>query len=98
MWFSFGNDIVPQHPSYTIPCTNPSARSFNRVLFSIVFSGIAVLVLFYIKPKDMFEINGKPKSFGFKQDETLLSVGVITFLISAITLFIYTWIDMVFLP
>lgn len=74
------------------------AHSLNRVVFSVVFCGVAVLILFYVKPPDMFDENGVPRQFGVEPDQTLLSVGSVTFLVAAITLFCFTWIDMVIGP
>lgn len=77
---------------------NPSTYSWQRVSYSIAFSFIAVLVLFYIQPPDMFDENGNPRGFGLEEDQTLFTAGTAISLVAGCTLFIFTWIDMVFGP
>ena len=89
---------VPAQTTIVLPCTNPAALSVNRIAYSVIFSGITILVLFFVQPQDMFEDSGRPRHFGVGPDQTLLSVGVMTVLIASLTLFIFTWVDMVFHP
>lgn len=71
-------------------------NSASRLVYAMVFTALAVVTMFYLKPDSMFEESGRPRQFGLKPHQTLLSVGVATFLTAVFTLFVFTWIDAVF--
>lgn len=66
----------------------------DRVKYAIVFSVLTIALLFLTKPSVAFDHTGKPIPFGVQRGQTLLSVGACTVLISVISLFIFTWIDL----
>lgn len=88
----------PQRIKLDSSC-HQGGQPLGRLVHAMVLTGLAVLVLFFLKPDSMFDPStGRPRQWGLRRGQTLLSVGAATFLTAAFTLFVFTWIDMVFAP
>ena len=71
-------------------------HSSDRVKYAIFFSTLAIILMFLMKPKLMFREDGSMKDFGLGPQKTLISVGSCTLFVSVVSLYIFTWIDLVF--
>ncbi len=68
----------------------------SRIIYSIIFFCLLMILILLIKPKVMFTKKNKFKNFGIKKDETIYSIGVFTIITSILTFYIFCWIDMIF--
>lgn len=68
----------------------------DRVKYSAVFACLAVAMMFLVKPPWLFDATGAPKPFGLGPGQSLISVGSCTVLSAVLSLFLFTWIDLVF--
>jgi hypothetical protein len=73
-----------------------NVRSSDRVVYALVFSTLAVVLMFLVKPSIMFRPDGRPRPFGVGNDETMISVGLCTVAAAIASLYLFTWIDLVF--
>lgn len=70
----------------------------SRVVYSLLFYLLAVLLLIVSKPSLMFSENGNIRPFGVGDDnhQTLFSFGVFVMVIAIISFYIFSVIDIVF--
>lgn len=67
----------------------------TRIIYSILFYVLFVILIILARPSIMFEKNGEIKQFGVKDsDKTLFSFGVFTVIIAIISFYIFAMIDL----
>lgn len=68
----------------------------SRVLYSVIFFVLLLVLLFISKPSIMFEENGDIKNFGMGHDKTLFSFGIFTIVLAILSFYLFTLLDIVF--
>ena len=68
----------------------------SRVIYSIVFFILLIILLYMSKSSIMFEQNGELKVFGLGPDKTLFSFGIITTIIAILSFYLFCVIDLIF--
>jgi len=68
----------------------------QRVLYSIVFYILVVMLIFVAKPPLMFDSTGQFKDFGIGTHKTLFSFGVLITSVALVSFYIFALIDLVF--
>jgi len=68
----------------------------SRIIYSVLFFTLLIILLFVSKPSVMFEDNGEFKNFGIGPEKTLFSFGIFTAVLAIISFYIFCIIDMVF--
>jgi hypothetical protein len=69
----------------------------SRLVYTILFYLLIIIALFITKPKLLFDDNNQIKSFGFRDNETLYSIGVISTILAILSYYIFTIIDYIFM-
>jgi hypothetical protein len=69
----------------------------SRLVYSILFYILLILLIISIKPSIIFNRDGSLKHFGLDDDKTIFSLGVFTVLVSVISFYIFCLIDIIFL-
>lgn len=67
-----------------------------RIVHSILFYVLLMILLFIAKPSVMFEKSGEIKQFGIGYDKTMFSFGVFTVVIAIFSFYIFCVIDIIF--
>lgn len=67
-----------------------------RIVHSILFYVLFMILLFIAKPSVMFEKNGEIKQFGIGYDKTMFSFGVFTVVVAVLSFYIFCVIDIIF--
>lgn len=67
----------------------------HRVVYSIIFYLLVVLLVFVAKPSIMFD-NGNIKPFGIGDNKTIVSVGVLSVALAIVSFYLFAVIDIVF--
>lgn len=68
----------------------------SRVVYSIVFYILLMVLIILSKPSIMFNTNGKIKEFGISDDKTMISLGVFTVLSAIVSFYVFCIIDLIF--
>jgi hypothetical protein len=70
----------------------------SRVVYSILFYLLAILLLIVSKPSIIFKDNGDIRPFGVggDEDKTLFSFGVFAMILAIVSFYIFSVIDMIF--
>jgi len=68
----------------------------KRVLYSILFYILIVMLIFVAKPPLMFDNRGQFKNFGFGSNKTLFSFGVLITAIALVSFYVFAVIDLIF--
>lgn len=69
----------------------------TRIIYSILFYVLFMILIILAKPGIMFNKNGEIKGFGVLDNEkTLFSFGVFTVIIAIISFYIFVMIDLIF--
>lgn len=68
----------------------------SRVIYSILFFSLLLVLLFISKPSVMFDEDGSLKDFGIGTDKTMFSFGVFTVVLAIISFYIFTLLDIIF--
>lgn len=70
---------------------------FNkRVVFSVMFFTLCMSVIIVVKPSALFDHHGKIKEFGVGSDKTIYPMGVVVVLLSTITFYFFSLVDMLY--
>lgn len=67
-----------------------------RVLYSIVFLTLFMMILLQARPPQIFRPDGSPIPFGVGHGRTLFTLGVVTVAVAALTLFAFALVDVVY--
>lgn len=68
----------------------------SRVLYSVIFFILLLVLLFISKPSVMFDENGDIKQFGMGTEKTLFSFGIFTAVLAIISFYVFTLLDIIF--
>lgn len=68
----------------------------SRVVYSIAFFVLLMILLFVSKPTIMFDSKGELRPFGVGYDKTMFSFGVFTVVLAIMSFYMFCIIDMVF--
>lgn len=67
-----------------------------RVIYSVLFYILLIVLIIIAKPSVMFEIDGTIKPFGIGDDKTMFSLGVFTVVLAILSFYVFCLIDLVF--
>ena len=68
----------------------------QRIVYSALFYTLSMILVILTKPREIFESDGSPRSFGIGDEKTLFSLGVLTVVIAVISFYVFTLIDCIF--
>jgi len=68
----------------------------HRVLYSVAFYVLTIMLVFISKPRLIFDENEIIKPFGIGHNKTLFSFGVFTVSLALISFYVFAIIDVVF--
>jgi len=68
----------------------------TRIIYSILFYILLIILIILAKPSLMFDDNGLIKQFGIGENKTMFSLGVFTVVLSVISFYIFCIIDIIF--
>lgn len=68
----------------------------SRVVYSVAFYVLLMILLFLSKPTVMFDTDGTLRPFGVGYDKTMFSFGVFTVVVAVLSFYIFCIIDIVF--
>lgn len=69
----------------------------SRIIYSVIFYVLLMILISIARPSVMFEKNGQLKSFGVGYDKTMFSFGVFAVVLAIISFYIFCIIDLVFI-
>lgn len=67
-----------------------------RVLYSIVFLTLFMVILSQARPTLLFRPDGTPVPFGVGQGKTLFTLATVTVAVAALSLFAFSLVDVVY--
>jgi hypothetical protein len=67
-----------------------------RIVHSVLFYVLLMVLIFISKPSIMFEKNGDLKPFGVGYDKTMFSFGVFTVILAIMSFYVFCIIDVIF--
>ena len=68
----------------------------SRVVYSILFYILLLVLIVLIRPSIMFNEHGNIKPFGIGEDKTMFSFGVFTVVLAILSFYVFCLIDLVF--
>lgn len=68
----------------------------GRILYSVTFFVLLMVLVYVSKPSLMFRKNDTVKSFGCSKVDTIFSLGVFTTISAILSFYIFCLIDMIF--
>ena len=68
----------------------------SRIVYSIVFYVLLMMLIVLSKPSVVFEYDGTLKTFGIGYDKTMFSFGVFSVVLAVLSFYIFCIIDLVF--
>ena len=68
----------------------------TRIVYSILFYILLMVLIILAKPSVMFDNDGNIKIFGTGDDKTLFSFGVFSVIVAIISFYIFSMIDLIF--
>lgn len=68
----------------------------SRIVYSIIFYILLMVLITISKPSVMFEKNGSLKMFGVGYDKTMFSFGVFSVVLAIMSFYVFCIIDLVF--
>ena len=68
----------------------------SRIIYSILFYILLMILLAVSKPSVMFHTDGCIKEFGIGDDKSMFSFGVFTVVLAIISFYIFCIIDLIF--
>lgn len=68
----------------------------SRIVYSIVFYVLLMVLITISKPSVIFEKDGSLKLFGVGYDKTMFSFGVFSVVLAIVSFYIFCIIDLVF--
>lgn len=68
----------------------------SRIVYSILFYVLTMILIIISKPRLIFEIDGSIKQFGVGYDKTMFSLGVFSVVLAILSFYIFCIIDLVF--
>ena len=68
----------------------------HRVIYSVSFYVLLVILLFVSSPSLIFESDGRIKQFGFGENKTMFSFAVFVVSIAFLSYYLFAIIDLIF--
>lgn len=68
----------------------------TRLLYSIVFFVLLILLIHTSKPSMIFDVNGDIRRFGIGSNKTMFSFGVFTVVLAILSFYFFCVIDVIF--
>jgi hypothetical protein len=68
----------------------------GRVIYSLLFFGLLMVLLYVSKPKQMFSSDGSIKPYGVGEGKTVISLGVLTVLSAICSFYVFALLDVIF--
>ena len=68
----------------------------TRVVYSVLFFILLIVLIIIAKPTVMFDANGDVKQFGIGDEKTMFSFGVFTVVLAILSFYVFCLIDLVF--
>lgn len=68
----------------------------TRIIYSILFYVLLIILIILAKPSVMFERDGSLKQFGIGDDKTMFSLGVFTVVLAVLSFYVFCMIDLIF--
>lgn len=68
----------------------------GRVIYSLLFFGLLMVLLYVSKPKQMFSNDGSIKPYGVGEGKTVISLGVLTVLSAICSFYVFALLDVIF--
>ena len=68
----------------------------SRVVYSILFYVLLIILIILAKPSIMFHSNGNIKLFGVGEHKTMFSLGVASIVLAIASFYIFCLIDLIF--
>jgi hypothetical protein len=68
----------------------------SRVIYSVMFFVLLLILLYTSKSSIMFEKDGEIKKFGLGSDQTLFSFGIFTIVLAIASFYLFCIIDLIF--
>ena len=68
----------------------------SRVIYSVLFYVLLIILIILAKPSIIFNSNGDIKLFGIGEEKTLFSLGVASILLALLSFYIFCLIDLIF--
>lgn len=68
----------------------------SRVVYSVLFYLLLIILLNLAKPSMIYDQDGKPKEFGIGDDKTMFSLGVLTVVLAILCFYTFCIIDLIF--
>ena len=68
----------------------------SRVIYSVLFFVLLMILVVLSKPSLVFDTNGAPKPFGIGEDKTMFSLGVLSIVIAILSFYVFCLIDLIF--
>ena len=68
----------------------------TRIVYSIVFYILLMVLLVVARPTVIFEIDGSMRPFGVGHDKTLFSMGVFAVVLAVMSFYVFCIIDLIF--
>jgi len=67
-----------------------------RIIYSILFYVLLIILIILAKPSVMFENDGSLKQFGIGDEKTMFSLGVFTVVLAVLSFYVFCMIDLIF--
>lgn len=68
----------------------------SRIVYSIVFYVLLMILLVVSRPSVIFEVDGRLRPFGVGEDKTLFSMGVFAVVVAILSFYVFCIIDIIF--
>jgi hypothetical protein len=68
----------------------------TRIIYSLFFYFLIVILIIVSKPSVLFEPDGNIKPFGVGEEKTIFSLGVLIVVLALLCFYIVTLIDIIF--
>lgn len=68
----------------------------GRVIYSLLFFGLLMMLIFVAKPAQLFSAAGEVKPYGVGEGKTVISLGVLTVVSAICSFYIFALLDVIF--
>lgn len=68
----------------------------GRVIYSLLFFGLLMMLIYVAKPSQLFSPDGNAKPYGIGEDKTVISLGVLTVVSAICSFYIFALLDVIF--
>lgn len=68
----------------------------TRIIYSVLFYVLLIVLIVLAKPQIMFDRDGKMKEFGVGEEKSVFSFGLCSMVLAIISFFIFCLVDVIF--